>query len=175
MKRLQKILSEWWAEFLLGIIALIYGYLYVRIQSISESNLQDRLAANSLLLDTITLPITAVSILLPATIAIYFYLQHEEKYPHDVVKRFFRAGWLYLLSLLFGLYTASDLPLSSHGRENIVLSTDPYFLVPVVEQFIFLFGGVLENMLGAWAYQRHLVRTNNQRGSRRIQSSIAVD
>src|SRR2546421_5763459 len=96
-------LSNWWLEiFIVGII-VFWGTMWSRSGQVSIPDDSLRIASNTLVLGTISTGITAVSILFPVTIAIYFTLQQKGLEP-EVVKRFFRASCLYLISLIFAIW-----------------------------------------------------------------------
>ena len=166
--RVRSLVQSHWPNGPIAILGGFYAWNYATaVGRVEEGDLATRVAANSLLLDTIGLAVTAVSILLPATVGIYFYLAHDKSYPGHVSRFFFWAAIWFVLSLLLGIYTAFDLHVRTHDADRLLLSTSPFFNAPAALQFYSCLAGVGLMLFGAMSYQsfgRRPVEKSNSKG-----------
>jgi hypothetical protein len=126
---------------------ILPGDLETRNSEIQERglDLQERQFAATIVASSSTTSITAVSILIPASLIIVQLGFGSKSFPHDALNNVFRASLWFLFSLLLGLYVIFNVAMRSQSR-NVA----QYFPVGVVfaPQLFALAVGVLRLVIG---------------------------
>lgn len=144
-------LKHWWLELVAFILIAIYLWRWVMPPPMEMECINLRTSIATLIQNAIGAGILATSILFPASLAIYFYLNKEE-YSEDILKRFFRAIIFHLCSIFSGIWNIIYVPQLVHMKVN--LATDRVILTFGILQFGLLILAMAEMLAGGVAYAR---------------------